>query len=359
MNAAARKTRIARVSTSKFERVLAHSVPFGQPGPLANRNSERIRRYLSDLAAEHPGARRAYDTIFAEPPKQIRAILLDSLLRSTVNLARGCVALGNPPEGASLLEPLAEEAIARVRAHDPFMSALHVWDPLVSLGRATQAAFDMHLAKRFPALDVASPTPDERSTIFQAIELLDAILPALAPSMLFHVHLVIVADSFEGKPFRSTTSAYWPGAIVLSRSVLSSVAAAAEGILHEATHAKYIDYEHVFHMYGHGYRPWTAPTVHAPWHANTEDARGWPLSRAATAMHVYTVLTVLFRRARESEHGVWPRRVAVDREQECLSRAKILEGLLRPHSEAFGAEGRSFLEWIRKLLVVLERTAAA
>lgn len=369
-------THVSEAALDRVEHSLALSLPFGDPDDIWERLYGRYAHRLSALATHLPQAAAARDALArADGPTRAR-VLADPLVRSAINRATAHFRLGivSPAlhELGDILD-LAAECLRDAHTAPPLHHGMatpprlgpqghHGWiwmdherqDNLST--RGFRALFRQQLASA--GLALSSPSQAVRETLTVGAEFLDALVPALARSALCHVQLVAVVDHPPG--FLSVTNPSIPGTICLSRTVLATPWSAAEYLLHEALHQKYVDMEHVLAFHGHG-REETPYLIRPPWRRGKSSApNAWTIKRSLTVLHVYTAMSLFFRVAAvrqadlEARYGrptgvnLW---LSVRRAQD---RARYLARCIGEHADELGPAGVSFIAWLRELLDVLE-----
>jgi HEXXH motif-containing protein len=188
-------------------------------------------------------------------------------------------------------------------------------------------------------------------TLKRATALLLALLPDLAASTVPHLDFVVVGD-FDDEVGSATISRI-PGTVFLSRASLASAWTAAEAILHECTHLKFVELEHTHTMLMRGYREDESPRIHPPWHPL---AVTWPLNRALTAAQVYVVLTFYSWVAQAASFdfrdafGPFQHSRLLKESHTALERACRLLDLLDREAVNLGPAGRAFLDWMHEVV---------
>jgi len=212
-------------------------------------------------------------------------------------------------------------------------------------------AFAATLRQNLPRPRANLVNAETEATINQALALLHELLPMAGPSAVSHLHFIAVDDfdSFVG----SATFAPIHGTIFLFRSTVKSPWTAAEGILHECMHLKFVELEHTHSILAKGYSETTSPRLNPPWHPETEL---WPMNRVLTAAHVYLTLT-LYAMASEAAAPELQARYGPCRRSNLLTdpslasqRAQSLIDLASQHPESLGKAGQMFLTWMGNIL---------
>jgi hypothetical protein len=195
-------------------------------------------------------------------------------------------------------------------------------------------------------------------TLTRAAELLDTLLPDLASSALDHAQLIALID--HTKPFLSVTNPKIPGVIFLSETVLTSTWKAAEYLLHESLHAKFLDIEHTHSLLRQGYQP-TDCTVRPPWRRpHSADPYLWPMNRILTVSHVYTALSLFFQVIQEKggplveEYGPIHEKNLDFTIRQNLDRAEYLVHQLHLNQNWLGPAGVYWAKWLASVLQLLD-----
>jgi len=338
-------------SVRRAARELALSIPFGDAAYLGE---QLAAHYLhrTEMAAglggpDRGAARALLDALTGAPLAEQVRILGDPAVRATVD---GLLIGQWQPSGDRVLRLAALGPADRPPSIAPgtgiplsgTSGAPWIWtgdrsadDPFGGVVRRLNGlhSYGLHLA---------SPDPRALDALTAGAALLAALSPDLAASALAHVRLVgVVAGDL--KDFLSLTNPWLPGAVFLSPGVLTDPWRAAEMLLHEAMHAKFIDLEHTHAVLAASYRNSDSPGIIPDWHAPERNTR-WTIKRSLTVMHVYVTLAVFFSLA---DGG---RTEAVDRS---LDRAVSLHARLSEHPDQLGHAGRLFLPWIGGLIADL------
>jgi hypothetical protein len=208
---------------------------------------------------------------------------------------------------------------------------------------------------------LALRTPEEHShkMLARGAKLLATLFPRLARSALDHVHIVAIVK--HGPGFTAVSHPNVMGTIFLSPLILQDPWQAAEVLLHEAMHQKFIDLEHTHSLLGTGYYNTPSPTIRPLWNRpGIGKADEWTIDRALTVMHVYTCLALFYdgveRRTPElSEdygplHGFDP---AVSF-RSALDRAQYLRYQMSRYTGNLGYAGQKFVKWLSDLLDQLD-----
>jgi hypothetical protein len=141
---------------------------------------------------------------------------------------------------------------------------------------------------------------------------------------------------------------------------LSSPWKAAEYLLHESMHLKFLDTEHTHTLLGKGYQPQDC-LVRPPWRRpHTGDPYLWPLTRILTVSHVYTSLSLLFsvieQCAQKLTAAYGPVHInnVPHRMRQSLDRGEYLAEQLLLSEKHLGKAGQYFAGWLNGLLTMLD-----
>src|SRR5262249_477220 len=177
------------------------------------------------------------------------------------------------------------------------------------------------ILKHGPGLRLAAPHQARITNRRRGVVFADRITPRLARSALSHNFAVVMGEFTDGKAFKSLTVPGLPGVMVLSPEVLRDHLQAAEALVHESFHLKFLDIDYFQHLFSVGFRPELSPRVTPVWHEGTSYGN-WPVDRVLTSMHVYTALAVFFEMAAQhstGDSGIDPARFAT-RATQCADR---------------------------------------
>ncbi|RKI05326.1 hypothetical protein [Corallococcus sp. AB038B] len=362
-----------------MERSLALMRPFGDGDYINGCTLGRYERQLAMLAPDVPAATAVLEALRAADPVGRTRTIGDPVFRSAVHKLLGHHRLHLPQpdaaECADLLRrtalllaapersPLAEGVVALDRLG---AAAHHGW---IWREEREEDAFAHHfralLHERVPHLIPATPDARILDNLVRGAELLETLVPDLARSTLAHVQVVVVADVPARRPlmpgeepaFTSLTNPFILGTIFLAPNVLRNPWSAAEFLLHEGLHQKFMDLEHTHSMLRKGYSVDESPVINPPWHrVQLSGASQWHVNRSISVTHVYTALALFFARARERAAELAPRFGPVDSAELELSlrqsfdRATYLGEKLMGARDELGVAGQRFLDWLNGLL---------
>jgi hypothetical protein len=364
-------TRIDSRALSHVEAFLALRVPFGSAPYINGAMWRRYERRLEMIDGQQPGAALLRDAIRTANAERLYEILGDPLVRRAIDDAvlHHRLKLVHADERA--LEELFQDAIRRLRLRDgvgplkeaagsaTLRTARHVrlWqDPSASAPHADR--FRHVVEQRFAHLHLAELDPKVRENLDRGAELLGLLVPVLSRSALAHTHVVAIVHGASEEVFRSATTAGLLGAMFLGEAAVETPWRAAEHLLHESLHLKFIDIEQSHSFFRRGYEAQSSPTTKPPWHRPGND-KGWPVNRVMTVMHVYTCLAVFFAATVERGAELAERFGEVDLAQMGLEagraahRAYYLRDALMRHRDELGIGGLRFVEWIDEALAAL------
>jgi len=147
-----------------------------------------------------------------------------------------------------------------------------------------------------------------------------------------------------------------PGVVIVSPSSLSNEFEAAQTLIHESLHLKFMDIEYVHPLFVPGFRPTHSPLVTPVWHQGRPELGNWPIDRVLTSMHVYLGLSVFAARATRSSQTTGADGIKLRAHgAQCHTRAAWLHAAANRHLEVLSASGRSFLAWTGRLIEQLDR----
>jgi len=352
---------------SALESSLADDVPFGSYKNIAANVSGAYVQLLTLIAEEIPSARRLLSVINVEGEEGAKLVFRDSLTRRAIEDSVCKVVRGLGSIEMATIDTLLEGITQQILSHrftylneivrcTPIAGGLHygyVWldsEPSTPPGRW----FAEEILRRVPGLKLAVPTEPAIKNLHSGAAFAEAIAPRLARSALSHNFAVVMGEFTDGKAFKSLTVPGLPGVMVLSPGVLGDHLQAAEALVHESVHLKYLDIDYFQHLFQVGFRAELSPRVTPTWHENTRFGN-WPVDRVLTSMHVYTALAVFFALAAEQsalDAGIEPARWTA-RAMQCTNRAFWLLQKAREHSQVLTDSGRNFVEWIARVLAGL------
>jgi len=219
---------------------------------------------------------------------------------------------------------------------------------------------------------LCAPSPADVAMLAKGAELLGALLPLCARSVLGHTHLAVVVPHVGAWSRKGSCSEFRiSGTIFLNRQMLGNPWWVAEHLLHESLHQKLYDFRHTHSLLAEDLTPDAPPAeqgvaVHAIWNlggAGGDGSAGWDTFRTIAAFHVYVHLAVLgvqierrkaalVKRFGASPDGCLP---ALTHRREALERAHYLGRRLREVCwPEMGPAGRLLVSWLGSVLNALD-----
>lgn len=354
------------------EDALADSRPFGDCAYILDRVFVQYRRRLELLAQRSESARRLQSAIGEIADGHFR-ILGDPALRVAVDSALVNVLQENDSalvEAAGVFEFVARNLVTD-RTRPPLAYSareLHrIRDDLLPWIWVNERARDDPLGDYFRlcysryihGLDLASPSQDVLDALSKGSALLRAVCPRLHHSALSHVSLIASVDTTSSPGFTSLTTPAIPGLVVLAPSVLKDPLVAAEHLLHEAMHSKFVDLEHTHALMHHNYVDIESPRIRPHWNrVQPGHLPGWSLNRSLTVCHVYTSLALFYTRVESSSEvdgfGPFASSAITPQIRRSLDRAEYLQQQLALNRTHLGAAGFIFVDWLGSILSMLD-----
>jgi len=359
----------------RIEKVLAHSVPFGDSDYILQCTWQRYERRLEMLIEHMPSSETLLAAIRDASSERKYRVIGDPVLRGTINEALGHYKLGLSHPHADDLDAVMLDAVAFLaedRSDTPVTASFrtsrrlgdaphHGWLYYQDNSEGVFSRSFVSLWGRVTPLRIQEPTEHHHRTLMNAARLLDALLPALSRSALSHTQMIVMVEPPPSRlppPSKGFTSVTFPelfGTIVLAPTVMETTWLAAEYLLHESMHLKFTDLEHTHSLLRTGYRTSTSPIVRPPWH-RPEPSRNWPVNRCLTVMHVYVTLALFFstieRRAAELENDFGPLGdldPALEARRS-FDRSHFLGRALRQHEAELGLAGVQFVRWLTETI---------
>ncbi len=352
------------------EQAIADSVPFGDATRISASVANTYLTLLAAIAEDVPGAglllKVLNDGDRGTHAKQ--TVLRDALIRRTIEDGyclqihhRDCITF------RELDDLLTEAALlaARDESHLLINSARCSRLPTVSPGSWiwTDASPKSGPARRFvdqclsrvPAQSLDCPGDQHFQNLLEGVEAAHELVPEMTRSALSHTFMIGVVNPVETIPFNAMTALGLPGIVFLTPAVLGTRLRAAEALLHESLHLKFIDIDYLENLFAPGFRPGASPRFTPPWH-NGSAKGGWPVDRLLTAMHVYLALAVFFGRVDQRLHQEWSDdgMSPLDRAFQALDRARYLVDQAKESHEYLSANGSRFVAWIERTLEDLD-----
>jgi len=362
-----------------IESTLACNQPFGDHAYIWERLRVQYRRRLEILAEFSKQARDLLSVFDDIDTDRYRLVLGDPVVRLAVDRAVCYIKVGGVPfpeaelqaaliaglsnlRNGSPVSPLAKGSLDRLPIYNrgpcPWVwsedRAAH--DPLGDIFRRL-------MKQHHEGLQVVTPDLRVREMLVAGATLLHALCPRLAASAMSHVHLVAVVDANSPVRINSMTNPRIPGVFFLSPAVLTSPWQAAEYLLHEAMHLKFLDLENTHSLFSESYDETRSPLIRPHWNKVRQGNEGeWPINRVLTVTHVYTCLALFFsivaKRSPNLEGEYGPlHRDPIRQLRRSFDRAHYLRYQLSCHEEQLGVAGRLMVRWLGEILMVFDTAA--
>jgi predicted O-methyltransferase YrrM len=354
-----------------IERALVAHSAFGDSRYISDRLWACLRYRLERLAGHSEAARELLDACDGAGSDGLEHVLGDTVVRCSILHAHiqletpDVSSYALPVEDCELVlaatarhvregkrdTPLSDGSLCRLGpdADHPWLWSDEHPDDL--FGRCLRYL----LKQRYNAIPVA-PTDAEQAQVTRGIQLLEELLPDLAPSVLRHAHtLALVPSAGLWTNVASASQFDLGGTIFLGRSSLTPWWV-AEHVFHEALHQKLYDFRHGHTLLDLDAAHETRLPVCALWNPpRLNKANQWHVHRVYAAFHVYAHLTLFAmlveQREKELAREYGPVRDTVD-SLRAFERAWYLgERLKQECWELLGSAGRQMVEW---LLAALE-----
>jgi len=262
----------------------------------------------------------------------------------------------------SWVPPLAEGSKDQIRVYDR-----RAWPWIWSSARVDDDplgdCFRRLVSKHHRGLVLTTPDVPAQKMLVAGAKVLHILCPRLAESAMSHVHLIAVVNTKSSVKVTSLTDPRIPGVFFLSPSVLTNPWQAAEYLLHEAMHLKFVDLENTHSLFSEDYDEVSSPKVRPHWNKIIPGGVSeWPIHRVLTVLHVYTCLALFFTNAAsrssslEAEYG--PLHLdPIEQARRSFDRAHYLRYELERHEEFLGFAGRLFIRWLGEILQSLDNSA--
>ncbi len=218
--------------------------------------------------------------------------------------------------------------------------------------------FEGEVSKRLPGFKIYEPTDACIDSLLEGVIVAEKIAPSLTRSALAHNSIVLMGGfEGEGQRFDSATVPGLPGVILLNPSVCSSVVDAAQALVHESMHLKFLDIDYIRPLFAPGFRPGQSPLITPIWHLEKPGFGDWPVDRVLTSMHVYIAMSVFLRSACNYFGRDASESEKFELEAELsLERATWLFSCLQSYLTELSLSGRRFVHWTGKILDYLNDT---
>jgi hypothetical protein len=347
------------------EGALAAGRPFGDSGYVKDRLRVHYRRRLAMVADRCPPAQRLRALVDAATEGMVGAVLDTPVARAVIDDVVVRLRDGAElPDSDALRDRAFDELCSRIVASAaddglpaPVRSRIWRARPAGAVDAYLEAVFEANLGDH---LRPVAPATQDEEMIAAGARLLGELCPDLARSALAHVSVIAVVDRVAAPGFTSLTMRQLPGVLVLSPLVLGNPWQAAEFLLHEAMHLKFIDLEQTHSLTDGSRSAHTTPLVRPHWNRR-EDWRTaeWPLVRSLTVVHVYTSLALFFAVAHtrpdlDDRYGEGTYGDRARQSRRCLDRAEYLHHVLSTRAAGLGRAGQLFLDWIGSLHDLLD-----
>ncbi len=361
------------------EQVLACEKPYGDDLHILDQSRDRLVRRLEHLAAHLPSAAELVRAVAASPACDHRRLFTETTLRSAIGHAHKQLTPG-PQRGPQLLgladcadifttaarylrdggtdTPLQDGTLIRLGPEPHHGWIWHDEHPNDTYGRALRTL----ISTRYRMLP---GTPDAGATamLTTGVQLLEELLPSLAPSALHHTHLIGCVPNSTA--FFGSSSRPDLGGMLLLNESMESPWWVAEHVLHESMHLKLYDLLDGETLMPSGGAMSVARPVVTPWNPSmASGANFWHTWRVLAAFHVYVHMALLStmaeRRARELEPTYGPVTGMLDSDR-ARARARYLGHQLRTQElcwDELGPVGRGLAEWLQSALDTFDHAPA-
>jgi predicted O-methyltransferase YrrM len=358
-----------------IEEALVRHRPFGDSTYILDQFQFCSKRRLSVIAAELPSAGWLLDALQTADGNSRYRLTGNTVVRCAIQHAHTQVET-NTEYGLPLADcekifeatalhlqlrkpgtPLESRSVSRPRlGAEPYHGL--IWDedyPDDIFGRSFR-----FLVKQNYGDALCTPSDDEIATLIKGEQLLQILLPLLAPSALSHAHLIGIFPHVGGwKGKASSSQIKLGGTIFLGRCIMRSPWIVAEHLLHEALHQKLYDFRHGHSLLEPDFAERGAPRIRSPWNPEElNEANHWDAHRAFAAFHVYVQLSLLSllaeRRAAELEELYGPAEGMIE-SRKAFERAWYLgEQLKEVCWNVLGLAGKRLVDWLMSILHALE-----
>jgi len=352
-----------------LERNLAEDIPFGCHQHISRNISSIYMHLLSLIANEVPSARRFLEEVKSNDEEHIRHVFHDSLTRRVIEDSVCRVLRGLGTIEPSMIEELLSGAAEHSKPPTPSFLAdsvpctpLHgafnyayIWlnnEPNTLSGRW----FRDEIVKRMSGFQLDVPTQDQIDTLHAGAAIAERITPRLARSAISHTCVIVIGSFVNRNQFRSVTVPGLPGVTVLSPTAIKDDYQAAQTLVHEALHLKFLDVDYFQQLFPVGFRPELSPKITPVWHEGTQRGN-WPIDRVLTSMHVYVAMAIFLETTTLNANNSKLIDLAEcsARALESKRRASWLLQRARDHFQHLTGNGRNFVEWVARILGHLEQ----
>lgn len=363
---------VGRPLLADVEDALANSRPFGNHRYIAKRIWTHYERRLEMLAHDLPFSNKLLEALRRTSPRIRDRVIREPVLRCAINSALCHFKLHGPSsflvDELDYVFALAQKQcratnrrnarpakyrhtfIGQLRCRSAIWSGENDDDGFAKLFRRV-----FHLYH--PGLDLCVPGSHCLNTLELGSELLDMLMPMLGRSALAHVGRLGIVQVPKTASFSSVTNPGVPGAFFLSPAVLRTPWQAAEYLLHESLHVKFVDIEHTHSLLSQKYEVTKSPKIRPHWNRIEPNLTNeWPISRSLTVCHVYACLAIFFSRV----HMLGPKLVErfgpfhgldpVLSARRSFDRAQYLASRIKEHGDQLGAAGILFVNWLSNII---------
>jgi hypothetical protein len=198
-------------------------------------------------------------------------------------------------------------------------------------------------------IEGVNPTPSSLGGLAKALRILDVAVPQLARNTMPGVQLLLT--------FRAQIGSWYitqiPGTISLGNHILDHGGVplvAAESLLHECLHEKYISLTNTRHIMRSTYDDSTSSRLKLPWSNSLNEKRQFRARRCLSTLHVYAHLAafhsaVLLSPILMDHHPLARERLVFNYERgEFLLRAMLNPAL----AVDYGCDGLALRDWLRE-----------
>jgi len=328
------------------------------------------------LSAQSQEARDLLSAIDGLTAADYRRVLGDPIVRVAIDRAVSFVKMNGDPYPESDLKSILRHALMSLDKEPgapPLAEAVTVpltlyagrrWPWIWSEERVSDdplgSVFRRLMDQQHSGLVLATPDQHAREMLAAGASLLDDLCPSLIDSAMSHVHLIVVVGANSPTRITSLTNPRIPGVFFLSPTVLADPWQAAEYLLHEALHVKFLDLENTHSLFSSDYDEVNSPRIRPHWNkVQAGGASEWPINRVLTVLQVYVCLALFFTitaaRSSSLEVKYGPTyRNSAQQARSSLDRAHYLADQLNQHQEYLGFAGQLYVRWLESILGVLD-----
>jgi predicted O-methyltransferase YrrM len=355
-----------------IEDALTHHRPFGDTRYIREQFQTSLMRRLERVGKQLPAAKRLLHTIVEARASDLHRVLGDTVVRCAVLHVHTQVETGTryglPVEqceeifdatscriqSGRLDTPLADDSLLRLGSqphHGWIWNEDHQGD---IFGRS----FRWLLLDRYQALP-RTPTGDEINLLRRGAELLEQLLPMLAPSTLAHALVIACVPNAGQWKGSASSSQFLLGGTIFIGQTAPTTWWVAEHLLHEALHQKLYDFRQAHSLLDLEYARVGAPRVYTPWNPPMlNQSNLWDVHRVFAAFHVYVhlgLLTMIAERRAEELAPTYGPFQAIMSSRKALDRARYLgEKLKEVCWGELGLAGQKMADWLISTLDILD-----